>query len=82
MCFHQCKTKHANIFEAPEVPEEPEAEEGEEEAPEEVTPVAEAGEPEAPPAEGIQWCSEMAHSSFYVSTVLSALCPSVFCVAR
>lgn len=76
MCFHQCKTKHTNIFEAPEMPEVPAAEEEEEEAPEEVAPVA----PEAPPAEGMQWCSERARPSFYVSTLLSALCPSVFYV--
>ena len=59
---------------------EAEEEEEEEEAPEEVAPVAEAGEPEAPPAEGTQWCSERACSSLHVSTGPSALCPSVFCV--
>jgi len=58
-----------------EVPEEEE----EEEAPEEVAPVAEPGEPEAPPAEGIQWCSEIACRAHWVAAVLSALCPSAFC---
>lgn len=81
-CFHQCKTKCANVFEVPEMPEaEVLEEEEEEEAPEEVAPIAEPGEPEAPPAEGIRWCSERVCHALGVAAVLSALCPSAFCGA-
>lgn len=78
-CFHQCKTKRTNIFEVPEMLEaEVPEEEEEEEAPEEVAPVAAPGETEAPPAEGIRWCSERACRALWVAAVLSALCHSAF----
>lgn len=73
--------KCTNIFEVSEMPEAEvlEEEEEEEEAPEEVTPVAEPGEPEAPPAEGIWWCSERACCALQVAPALGALCLSAFC---